>query len=167
MGKSDGVIYLCTYLSKRHLLHLYNNQKKLYIAAVFNFFLYTYYIILINFKWIFVCSHSNLFYLKQICLEDIQNAKRKSKEKLFKQDFFRIIWTWFFISVTYPFALQSTESGRSVGSMVGSNKFVLVLLCTIRPFITRANSSLVYKTKEICQIRNLNWLSQRMNYFQT
>lgn len=164
MGKSDGVIYLCTYISKRHLLYLYNNQKKMYITAVF---LGAYCLILINFKWIFVCSHSNLFYLKQIFLKDIQNAERKSKEKLFKQDFFRIIWTWFFISVTYPFALQSTESGRSVGSMVGSNKFVLVLLCTIRPFITRANSSLVCKTKEICQIRNLNWLSQRMNYFQT
>lgn len=155
------------YTFKRHLLHLYNNQKNCNSGCFQFYFFCAYCIILINFKWIFVCSQSNLFYLKQIFLKDIQNAKRKSKEKLFQQDFFRIIWTWFFISVTYPFALQSTESGRSFGSMVGSNKFVLVLLCTIRPFITRANSSLVYKTKEICQIRNLNWLSQRMNYFQT
>lgn len=160
-------LYTFVHVTLKDICYIYTTTKKNCNSGCFQFFLVhiaSFWLILNGYLY---AAKVTYFYLKQIFLKDIQNAERKSKEKSFKQDFFRIIWTWFFISVTYPFALQSTESGRSVGSMVGSNKFVLVLLCTIRPFITRANSSLVYKTKEICQIRNLNWLSQRMNYFQT
>lgn len=95
-------LYTVVHVSLKDICYIHTTTEKIVTAAVFNFFFGVYFIILINFKWIFVCSHSKLFYLKQMCLEDIQNAERKSKEKLFKQNDLNLIFDFGNVSFRPP-----------------------------------------------------------------